>query len=177
MYAQKFRHAAALVAFAFLLVEVGPATAAYTAPADEERLILAVRPNGGGGGGIILPPPAGGARGGGGGDGRPQAPAGRQPLKPPAPPVTAQEVVNAKKVSEIIKLLEKDGWQFARQKGSHRQFKHPHKSGTVTVAGKKSDTLSIGTRNSIARQAGLAEAPRDTPGKDFPVRPGKGGHE
>jgi predicted RNA binding protein YcfA (HicA-like mRNA interferase family) len=40
------------------------------------------------------------------------------------------------KVREVIKLLEEDGWYQARMKGSHRQFKHASKSGTVTVAGK-----------------------------------------
>lgn len=37
------------------------------------------------------------------------------------------------KVREIIKLIESDGWQHVRTKGSHRQFKHANKSGTVTV--------------------------------------------
>jgi predicted RNA binding protein YcfA (HicA-like mRNA interferase family) len=31
------------------------------------------------------------------------------------------------KVREIIRLIEEDGWQFDRQKGSHRQFTHPVK--------------------------------------------------
>jgi predicted RNA binding protein YcfA (HicA-like mRNA interferase family) len=42
------------------------------------------------------------------------------------------------KVKELVKLLESDGWYQARQRGSHRQFKHPVKSGTVTVSGKPS---------------------------------------
>ena len=33
------------------------------------------------------------------------------------------------KVKEIIRLIEKDGGYQARQKGSHRQFKHPDKKG------------------------------------------------
>jgi len=37
------------------------------------------------------------------------------------------------KVREVIKMLEEDGWYLARTKGSHRQFKHPEKAGTVTV--------------------------------------------
>ncbi|MBC6435839.1 addiction module toxin, HicA family, partial [Nostoc sp. HG1] len=40
------------------------------------------------------------------------------------------------KVREVIKRLETDGWYLARTKGSHRQFKHPDKSSSVTVAGK-----------------------------------------
>ena len=43
------------------------------------------------------------------------------------------------------------------QKGSHRQFKHPVKSGRVTIAGHKNDDLAAGTLNSILEQAGLKE--------------------
>ena len=45
------------------------------------------------------------------------------------------------KVKEIIKLIENDGWFLVRQKGSHRQFNHSTKKGTVTIAGKPSDDL------------------------------------
>jgi predicted RNA binding protein YcfA (HicA-like mRNA interferase family) len=31
------------------------------------------------------------------------------------------------KVSEVIKLLEDDGWRLDRQTGSHRQYRHPTK--------------------------------------------------
>ncbi|MBU0700561.1 type II toxin-antitoxin system HicA family toxin [bacterium] len=37
------------------------------------------------------------------------------------------------KVKEIIKMLEGDSWQLVRTKGSHRQFKHRIKAGTITV--------------------------------------------
>lgn len=43
------------------------------------------------------------------------------------------------KVKEIIKLIEDDGWYLTRTRGSHRQYKHPGKSGLVTVPGKPSD--------------------------------------
>jgi predicted RNA binding protein YcfA (HicA-like mRNA interferase family) len=59
------------------------------------------------------------------------------------------------KVSEVIALIEADGWSLARMRGSHRQFKHPSKPGTVTVAGKPSLDLPPGTLNSILKQAGL----------------------
>lgn len=59
------------------------------------------------------------------------------------------------KVSEIIKMLETDGWQLDRQKGSHRQFKHPFKKGVVTVNGKLSDTLDRFLLSSISKQSGL----------------------
>jgi predicted RNA binding protein YcfA (HicA-like mRNA interferase family) len=62
----------------------------------------------------------------------------------------------ATKVKEIIKILEEDGWYQVRQKGSHRQFKHDEKLGTVTVSGHSfSDDLSVGTLMSILKQAGL----------------------
>ncbi|MFY8000052.1 MAG: type II toxin-antitoxin system HicA family toxin [Candidatus Kapaibacteriota bacterium] len=59
------------------------------------------------------------------------------------------------KVRDIIKLLQQDGWYFDRQKGSHRQFRHPMKSGTVTVAGKESKDLQKSIEQSILKQAGL----------------------
>jgi predicted RNA binding protein YcfA (HicA-like mRNA interferase family) len=61
------------------------------------------------------------------------------------------------KVREAIKLIEADGWQEVRTKGSHHQFKHPTKPGRVTVAGHPSDDLAPGTYNSILKQAGLKE--------------------
>ncbi len=52
-------------------------------------------------------------------------------------------------------MLEEDGWMLARTKGSHRQFRHPTKPGTVTVAGKPSVDVPPGTLNNIFKQAGL----------------------
>ncbi|OFX36385.1 MAG: addiction module toxin, HicA family [Bacteroidetes bacterium GWA2_32_17] len=60
------------------------------------------------------------------------------------------------KVSEIIKIIENDGWYFVRQKGSHRQYKHNKKHGRVTIAvHKMSDDIAKGTLNSILKQAQL----------------------
>lgn len=59
------------------------------------------------------------------------------------------------KVSEIVKLLEADGWYLVRTKGSHRQYHHPTKPGTVTVAGKPSTDIPTGTERSIRKQAGI----------------------
>ena len=58
-------------------------------------------------------------------------------------------------VREVIKLVEADGWYLARQRGSHRQFKHPVKPGLVTVAGNPPKVLAPKTLRSILRQAGL----------------------
>ena len=59
------------------------------------------------------------------------------------------------KISEILRLLQDDGWILVATRGSHRQYKHPSKAGRVTVPGKPSDDLAAGTLNSIMKQAGL----------------------
>ena len=58
------------------------------------------------------------------------------------------------KVYEVIALLKADGWYLARQRGDHRQFKHPVKKGLVTVNKKNSVTLEQEILNSIWKQAG-----------------------
>jgi predicted RNase H-like HicB family nuclease/predicted RNA binding protein YcfA (HicA-like mRNA interferase family) len=45
------------------------------------------------------------------------------------------------KVREAIRILQEEGWRLERQSGSHRQFRHPDRPGTVTVAGKLSDEV------------------------------------
>jgi predicted RNA binding protein YcfA (HicA-like mRNA interferase family) len=60
-------------------------------------------------------------------------------------------------VREVIRLIEADGWHLVATKGSHRQYKHPMKSGRVTVAGKLSEEVAPGTLNSILKQAGLKD--------------------
>lgn len=59
------------------------------------------------------------------------------------------------KVRDAIRLIERDGWHHVRTKGSHRQFQHSVKPGTVTVSGKLGVDVPIGTLNSILKQAGL----------------------
>lgn len=55
---------------------------------------------------------------------------------------------------DAIKLIEKDGWCLIRQRGSHKQYKHPFKKGLVTIAAhKQSDEIAPGTLNSIFKQA------------------------
>ena len=56
--------------------------------------------------------------------------------------------------SEIIKILEADGWRIHKIEGSHHQFKHPTKKGKVTV--KHPDKTVPGpTIKAIWTQAGL----------------------
>ncbi|GHT84438.1 addiction module toxin, HicA family protein [Betaproteobacteria bacterium] len=55
--------------------------------------------------------------------------------------------------TEIIRKLEREGWQKAHQVGSHAKFKHPTKPGSVTVPHPRKD-IPVGTLRSIYRQAG-----------------------
>jgi len=57
--------------------------------------------------------------------------------------------------ASVIELIQADGWKQVRQKGSHRQFQHSTKPGTVTVAGKNSIDMPPSTLNSVLKQAGL----------------------
>ena len=59
------------------------------------------------------------------------------------------------KVRDILKRLREDGWVEVRMKGSHRQFHHPEKPGTVTVAGKPSLEIPPGTLSNFLKQAFL----------------------
>jgi predicted RNA binding protein YcfA (HicA-like mRNA interferase family) len=61
----------------------------------------------------------------------------------------------AVKVREAIRAVEADGWVQVLAKGGHRQYKHPIKSGRVTIPGKPSDTLHPKTWASIQMQAGI----------------------
>ena len=38
------------------------------------------------------------------------------------------------KARDVIKIIENEGWYLIRQKGSHKQYKHPVKKGLVTIA-------------------------------------------
>ncbi len=59
------------------------------------------------------------------------------------------------KVKQLIKLIEADGWYQVKIRGSHRQYKHLTKPGKVTVAGKLSVEIPIGTLDSALKQANL----------------------
>ena len=59
------------------------------------------------------------------------------------------------KVREIVKRIEADGWYRIKARGGHRQYKHPVKSGRVTVPGQMNAELDKKTQKSILTQAGL----------------------
>ena len=59
------------------------------------------------------------------------------------------------KVREVIRIVERDGWYHVRTRGSHRQYKHRSKRGTVTISGRGSKDLPRWLEVSILKQAGL----------------------
>ncbi|MDD1611467.1 MAG: type II toxin-antitoxin system HicA family toxin [Methylococcaceae bacterium] len=61
------------------------------------------------------------------------------------------------KIKDLIAMIELDGLQQVRQNGSHRQFHHPIKSGTVIIAGKPSVDVPPGTLINILKQAGFKQ--------------------
>jgi predicted RNA binding protein YcfA (HicA-like mRNA interferase family) len=63
-------------------------------------------------------------------------------------------IIHTMQSRELIKLLSADGWQLQRTRGSHHQFVHPTKPGTVTVPHPKKD-LGKGLVRAIRKQAGL----------------------
>jgi len=65
--------------------------------------------------------------------------------------------MTSKKIRQVIRMIEADGWYLVVTRGSHRQFKHPTKPGRVTVAGRMSDDIAAGTLNSILKQAKLKD--------------------
>ena len=59
------------------------------------------------------------------------------------------------KVRDAIRLIEQEGWKLVRTRGSHRQYRHSEKPGTVTIAGRMSKDLAPKTWSSILKQAGI----------------------
>jgi predicted RNA binding protein YcfA (HicA-like mRNA interferase family) len=63
----------------------------------------------------------------------------------------------AKKVKEVISILENHGWRLVRQSGSHRQFKHTRRRALITLAGRPSQTVKPGILAKIRRDSGIDE--------------------
>lgn len=59
------------------------------------------------------------------------------------------------KPTEMERVILEDGWYYTAQKGSHRQYKHPTKSGKVTIPFHKGKEINPITEKSIRRQAGI----------------------
>lgn len=62
--------------------------------------------------------------------------------------------IHTMKSSDVIRLLEADGWTLNRVRGSHHIFKHPVKAGIIVVPHPKKD-LGTGLVNAILKQAGV----------------------
>jgi len=62
-----------------------------------------------------------------------------------------------KKYREVRKLLRDANWSRVRQTGSHETWQSPDGQRFVTVAGKDSDTVPIGTLGAMRRITGLDE--------------------
>ena len=58
------------------------------------------------------------------------------------------------KCREVVRLIERDGWQRVFSKGGHLQYKHSSKKGRVTVSGHPNDDVHPKTLRSILKQAG-----------------------
>ena len=64
------------------------------------------------------------------------------------------------KVREVIKRIEADGWYCVRTRGDHRHYKHPTKTGIVTISGQPGIDVPPGTLLSIFRQAQIEREDR-----------------
>ena len=63
----------------------------------------------------------------------------------------------AKKFHQVRKALLAEGWTRVRQAGSHETLESADGSRVVTVAGKDSDTVPVGTLAAIRRATGLKD--------------------
>ena len=60
---------------------------------------------------------------------------------------------------ELVRIVEEDGWFLERVSGSHMQYRHPTKPGTVTLpaGGRMAKEVPPGTLNSVLKQAQLKQ--------------------
>ncbi len=59
------------------------------------------------------------------------------------------------KVSELVKLIKKDGWYLHRNGANHDLYRHPMKDGQITIPRHGARELAKGTEESILKAAGL----------------------
>jgi len=59
------------------------------------------------------------------------------------------------KCSQLLKLLQKDGWYTKSQKGSHVKLVHDQKKGIIIFPNHGSAELGTGLEKKIKKQAGL----------------------
>jgi predicted RNA binding protein YcfA (HicA-like mRNA interferase family) len=63
-------------------------------------------------------------------------------------------IITTVRSSDIIKLLETDGWVLRSVRGSHHVFNHPTRTGHISVPHPKKD-LGTGLVHKLLKQAGL----------------------
>lgn len=56
--------------------------------------------------------------------------------------------------ADLIKLLERDGWELANVRGSHHVFRHPSKPGYISIPHPRKD-LGKGLAHKLMKQANL----------------------
>lgn len=56
---------------------------------------------------------------------------------------------------EVLRALERAGWERIRQEGSHVRLRHPTHPGRVTVPVHRGKIVTLGTLGSILAQAGM----------------------
>jgi predicted RNA binding protein YcfA (HicA-like mRNA interferase family) len=59
------------------------------------------------------------------------------------------------KSSELLRLLQKDGWYAVSQKGSHIKMKHPFKRGILIVPNHGSSEVGKGLEIKLKKDAGI----------------------
>jgi predicted RNA binding protein YcfA (HicA-like mRNA interferase family) len=59
------------------------------------------------------------------------------------------------KCSELLRKLQKGGWQTVRQTGSHLIMEHPDKSGQIIFPSHGSKEMKKGLAEKLLKQAGL----------------------
>lgn len=61
------------------------------------------------------------------------------------------------KVSDLLRLLQANGWTIVRVRGSHRQLRYPDRRGVLTVAGNSGPDVPGGTLKAILKHARIRE--------------------
>ena len=59
------------------------------------------------------------------------------------------------KISELLKILKKDGWYLYRNGGRHDIYRHPTKPNQLTIPRHGSKEVAKGTEQRILKDAGL----------------------
>ena len=60
-----------------------------------------------------------------------------------------------KKVKELIRMMEEDGWYFVRERGDHKIYRKDGMPRVVSVPGKMNEDVPEGLCSRILRETGL----------------------